>query len=228
MDSEKDTLNIQSIIQKENLPETVVKALERADIDKNGELSLEEIVLVLQDSDKANKERQMFKWLCIVCTLGFLIIVATMGGAIYGLVELTDNVKSDDDILMSKSKEPLSAGLLYTVQAAEQLFDQDPKSVMQTESIALSNEDGSILYQRVAEIEIVPGIRAEITTTSGDAYVITAEGITRREENPGGLVPRVMLGSWDMTYPSTMYTFQRFSPGPPISYSPDPVWGYYG
>lgn len=192
MDSEKDAFNIESIIRSENLPESVIHALKKADIDQNGELSLEEIVLVLQTSDKAKKERQMFKWLCFGCILAFLVIIGTMGGAIYGLVELTNNVQSSNGVLVSKSKDPLATGSVLSVEAAEQLYNQPPKSAMETESIALLYEDGSILYQRVATIEVVPGTRAEVTTTSGDAYIITAEGITKREENPGGVTPRFL------------------------------------
>lgn len=200
MDSEKDTFNIESIIRSENLPESVVHALKEADIDQNGELSLEEIVLVLQAGDKAKQERQMFKWLCFGCILAFLVIIGTMGGAIYGLVELTNNVQSSDGVLVSKSNDPLATGSLLSVEAADQLYNQPPESVMGTTSIALSYEDGSILYQHVSGIEVIPGTRAEITTTSGDAYIITADGIAKKEENPGGVTPRFSIFNqtfWD-------------------------------
>jgi hypothetical protein len=150
-----------------------------ADVDKNGELSLEEVMQVMQSEQKAVSDRRLFLRIVIALGVALLLLLAAVTGMTYGIVELSKDIKQTNNVLVSKDTgAPLSTGNVHRQQALSDLYLADPVAASSLEKMMLGNPAGGVDVYHIASLSFDPNVSVTINTTSGQSFVVDAEGIT--------------------------------------------------
>ena len=90
---------------------SIVKRIKEADIDKDGVLSVQELIQLVQSERRAHADRRLFRNFLIALVVAVLILVAALVGAVYGIVKLTDEVDDNNGVLVSaKTGNVMAAG----------------------------------------------------------------------------------------------------------------------
>jgi hypothetical protein len=77
--------------------------IQRADVNSDGILSVSELLGVLESEKKAQSDRKMFLRLLVALGVAVLVLIATLCGAVYGIVDLTQKVDDNDGAMVSKA-----------------------------------------------------------------------------------------------------------------------------
>ncbi|KAL4552434.1 hypothetical protein Ndes2526B_g06647 [Nannochloris sp. 'desiccata'] len=79
-DVEKDTYSVSMLMQLKSMTPSLARRIKDADVDRDGQLSVEEIVKAIESEQTAAEDAHMMKWM-VVGTLALLVILlGTHGG----------------------------------------------------------------------------------------------------------------------------------------------------
>jgi len=171
-------LPLSEILRQGGISESVIHRIQGADIDKDGNLDVGEIVRLVQEGHRAQADRKLFRNLVVALAIGMLVSIAAFCGTIYAIVKLTEEVEDKDGVLVSSNTgEVLTTGQVMVTLNVTNLYDKGPLGVRQLESLVVPSLDGTgFRLHRVASVSVVPGKTATITSLDGRKIVIDREG----------------------------------------------------
>ncbi|KAL4537082.1 hypothetical protein Ndes2526A_g06575 [Nannochloris sp. 'desiccata'] len=188
-DVEKDTYSVSMLMQLKSMTPSLARRIKDADVDRDGQLSVEEIVKAIESEQTAAEDAHMMKWM-VVGTLALLVILlGTLAGAIYGLVELNKDISASNNILTSSSTgQVLTAGVATERSPLQALYLSDnPMPAINFQKMILSDAYGGSATYSVASVQVKPNTSATILTTTGEEFIVDAEGIrTSGDDTSGG------------------------------------------
>ena len=83
--------------------------IRQADADQDGALSVDELVEVIRAEVRAVSDRKLFRNILISLFVTVLVLVATLCGTVYAIVDLSKEVKNDNGMLVSSSSGDVMA-----------------------------------------------------------------------------------------------------------------------
>jgi hypothetical protein len=187
-DVEKDTYSVRRLMELKSMSPSLARRIKDADVDRDGQLSIEEIVKAIESEQTAAEDAHMMKWMVIGTLALLVILLGTLAGAIYGLVELNKDISTSDNVLTSASTgQVLTAAVATDRSPLQSLYLSDsPLPALNLQKMVLGNaESGSATYS-VASVRIKPNTSATILTTTGETFIVDAEGIRASGDDTSG------------------------------------------
>ncbi|WPT16663.1 hypothetical protein PSENEW3_00004671 [Picochlorum sp. SENEW3] len=174
---------------------SVLKRIKEVDIDKDGNLSMQELIQLVQSEQKAHADRRLFRNFLIALVVAVLILVAALVGAVYGIVKLTDEVDDNNGVLVSantgtvmatgKATNLLDLSKLYSGNNSTDRNDDghtgsfpDVPLAQQLEVVVMPQAGGGYEVHRVASVRSFPGEqRAIIVSMDGSIIEVGTTGL---------------------------------------------------
>ena len=173
---------------------SILKRIKEADIDKDGNLSVQELIQLVQSEQRAHADRKLFRNFLIALVVAVLILVAALVGAVYGIVKLTDEVDDSNGVLVSAN-----TGTVMATGKATRLVDlsrlygggnstndgqgatgrlPDLSLAEQMEVVVVPQADGGFEVHRVASVRSFPADqRAVIVSEDGSVIQVGTAGL---------------------------------------------------
>ncbi|KAL4537085.1 hypothetical protein Ndes2437B_g06477 [Nannochloris sp. 'desiccata'] len=150
-------------------------------MDNDGNLSIEEVLKVIESEHAARASKKMYKRVLLVVGIASLVLVGALCGITYGIVDLTKEVNTDSSNHITSS----STGDIASVGTAKQTFplsslylSDDAKLVASFEKLVVNGEEaGEYTVHSVKAISVVPDVSATIATESGDSFIVDQFGL---------------------------------------------------
>ena len=133
----------------------------------------------MQSEQKAVSDRRLFVRILIALSVAMLLLLAAVTGMTYGIVQLSKELKQDKDVIVNKDTgAPLSTGNVHVSLGLSDLYMADPATASSLEKMTLGNPTGGVHVFHIASMYFDPNVSVTINTTSGQSFLINAEGIT--------------------------------------------------
>ena len=179
---------LSEIFRQSGISESVIDRINIADIDKDGNLDVREIMRLVQEGHTAQADGKLFRNLVVALVIGMLVLIAALCGTVYGIVKLTQEVEDKDGVLVSSTTgEVLTTGQVTVTLNVTKLYDGGRSSAQQLEALVVPSLDGKgFTFHRVASVSVVPGQTASITTLDGRKIVIDKDNGVYYEDGLAG------------------------------------------
>ena len=161
----------------------VAERIQQADADQDGALSVDELVEVIRAEVRAVSDRKLFRNILIALFVTVLVLVATLCGTVYAIVNLSKEVKNDNGVLVSSS----SGDVMATGTAQQSLtvgpellsLLNFPSSLSRAHAVIIPAIDsGNVTMYKVAKISSSPSTgTAEVNTVDGTILFMNQSGV---------------------------------------------------
>ena len=177
-------MKISDLVKQDGISASLIKRIEKADVDQDGTLSVQEIVQLVQCEQQAHADRKLFRNMLIALVVGILILIAALCGTVYAIVKLTQEVGDDNGVLVSTdSGEAISTGQVVDRLDVTQLYLQAaPGLTNQLETLVIPTDNGFTVY-RVASVQVDED-RALVSTIDGTKFQVDERGVFREGQEP--------------------------------------------
>lgn len=186
---------------------SVIQRLKNADLDKDGRLSVSELVQLVQSEQRALADRRLFRNLLIAIVVAVLILVSALVGAVYGIVKLTDEVDDSNGLLVSaKTGSVMATGKATEVVLLSQLYAKASNSTSgSTDPVSIANQMDVVVVphdevevgftvHRVASIRSYPSEQlAIIVSKDGSVIQVDSSGLRYVRDPLVDLIPESSL-----------------------------------
>ena len=181
------TIPIDPLLQFPGLSESLKKSVREADINGDGELSVAEVLRIMEHEHRARADRNLFRNIVIALVIGMVITIAALCGTVYAIVDMNNQLKDDNNVITSKSSgQPMATATAKTVHDAGAFLSLSPEQMSSMEALLLQDPDGTSLIYRLSSILYSPGAGiALLETTGGDSFIGTPNGFTRLDNTTG-------------------------------------------
>ncbi|KAI8104521.1 hypothetical protein M9434_003076 [Picochlorum sp. BPE23] len=163
--------------------------IREADVDQDGVLSVDELVEVMRREMQAVSDRKLFRNILLALFVAVLVLIATLCGTVYAIVDLSKEVKNDNGVLVSSSSgDVMSTGSAQqTVPVGPDLLSlaASPESLSNAHSLVLpAVEGGETTVYKIAKLVSSPGTGSmDITTVDGTLLLVNQSGVYERSES---------------------------------------------
>lgn len=82
--SGKHALSVEQLLAVRGVSSKVAKRIQDADVDGNGEISIEELVVILQTEQNATQDVRFLRKIIILLAVSLMVLVAATAGVTYG------------------------------------------------------------------------------------------------------------------------------------------------
>ena len=186
----------------------IIQRIKDADIDKDGRLSVSELVQLVQSEQRALADRRLLRNFLIAIVLAVLILVAALVGAVFGIVKLTDEVDDSNGVLVSaKTGSVMATGKATELVVLSQLYAKasntsgstNPVSIAQQMEVVVVPHDeveGGFTVHRVASIRSYPSEQlAIIVSVDGTVIQVDSSGLRYLRDPLLDLIPELSSAS---------------------------------
>jgi len=184
-DAETDALTLSHVprysLVRQTLTDTLKSRIGEADANGDGVLSVDELVGLVKSEQAAVANQRLFRRLLIFMSIMMLLAVAALVGCVWAIVDMQQQIKDDNDVLLSKDTlEPMSVGSAKQMSGnfSSLLGPGGLDMAVGLDRLILPNDDFSstkiYTVQTVAIGE--PESGATIYTTSGDRFEVSPSG----------------------------------------------------
>ncbi|KAI8104518.1 hypothetical protein M9434_003073 [Picochlorum sp. BPE23] len=163
--------------------------IREADMDRDGALSVDELVEVMRREMQAVSDRKLFRNILLALFVAVLVLIATLCGTVYAIVDLSKEVKNDDGVLVSSSSgDVMSTGSAQqTVTVGPELLAllDFPESLSNVHSLVIPamGGDETTVY-KIAKLISSPGTGSmNIATVDGTLLLVNQSGVYERSES---------------------------------------------
>lgn len=164
-----------------NASPSLVKRLHDADIDKDGVLSLQEVIEIVRSEQRAQSDRRFFRNFLVALACAVLVLVAALVGAVFAIVKLTDDFNDNNGSLVSsRTGNMMVTGRGTNLVDLQQLYAGNSSRALaeQLEVVMVSKPDGSIAAHRVAGVRTMPmEQKAIIVGQDGTEIELSSSGL---------------------------------------------------
>eukprot|EP00890_Picochlorum_soloecismus_P002930 jgi/Picsp_1/3638/NSC_06475-R1_---NA--- len=179
-------LHVEALLRScsmKGLSPRVAERIRQADADQDGHLSVDELIEVIRTEMRAVSDRKLFRNLLISLFVAVLVLVATLCGTVYAIVELSKEVKNDNGVLVSSSSGDVmatgTAQRAMTVGPELLTLLELPESLSKAHSVVIPAIDGgnSTVY-KVAKMTSSPSAgTVEVRTVDGTTLSMNLSGV---------------------------------------------------
>lgn len=173
-------LDVARLLKSEKLSADMRANLQRADVDNDGVIDVEELLSILESESALRRERKLLRRIVIALGVACVLIVAAVVGLTYAVVHLSKDTSVQNDVLVSKDGlQPLgTASLQETVPLADLYKATSASDLDWLTHVTVPLDDGEAVLP-IQGVFLVPGERARLDTASPDVSVeVTADGVT--------------------------------------------------
>jgi hypothetical protein len=173
-------LDVSRLLKSQSLSASMRTNLERADIDNDGIIDVEELVKILESESALRRERKLLRWIVMALGIACILIVAAVVGLTYAVVHLSKDTAVQNNVLVSKAdSQPLSTGSLQVSSALKDLYKVDNLAQLQgLDQIMMPFEDGISLFG-IEGVHLVPGKSVRFDTNRENLTIlVTEDGIS--------------------------------------------------
>ena len=173
-------LDVSRLLKSQSLSASMRTNLERADIDNDGIIDVEELVKILESESALRRERKLLRWIVMALGIACILIVAAVVGLTYAVVHLSKDTAVQNNVLVSKAdSQPLSTGSLQVSSALKDLYKVDNLAQLQgLDQIMMPFEDGISLFG-IEGVHLVPGKSVKFDTNRENLTIlVTEDGIS--------------------------------------------------
>jgi len=175
---------------------SILKRIKEADIDKDGVLSVIELIQLVKSEQRAHADRRLFRNFLIALVVAVLILVAALVGAVYGIVKLTDEMDDSNGVLVSvKTGSVMATGKATDLVDLSRLFARSKKDTgeraalnraaldlaerLEIVVVPSADDMGGFAVHRVASVRSFPGeLRAIIVSEDNSIIQVGPSGLT--------------------------------------------------
>ena len=169
---------LSQLLKQSGVSKSLISRINDADIDKDGNLDVHEIIQLVQKEQRAQADRKLFKNFLIALTVGLLILIAALCGTVYGIVKLTKEVGDDNGVLVSTSTgDVVSTGQVVDTLNVSKLYREDVPFIAQDLEVLIVPEENGFTAHRVASVSVETGNRAIVTSLDGRKIIIDKDGL---------------------------------------------------
>jgi hypothetical protein len=173
-------LDVARLLKSDSLSASMRANLQRADVDNDGIVDVEELLKILESESALRRERKLLRRIVIALGVACILIVAAVVGLTYAVVHLSKDTSVQNDVLVSKDGlQPLStASLQETIPLADLYQARSPSELDWLTHVTVPFDDGEAILQ-IQGVFLVPGERVRLDTASPAVSVeVTADGVT--------------------------------------------------
>lgn len=95
-------IRVEDLLRIKSLSPSLVSRIQSADVDQDGSITSNELITAFLAEHGRHRDVLMLRKIAIGLFVMILIVLGTMGGAIYGLVEYTQKVQTQEGFIASK------------------------------------------------------------------------------------------------------------------------------
>jgi hypothetical protein len=161
----------------------VAERIRQADVDHDGALSVDELIEVIRTEMQAVSDRKLFRNILIALFVAVLVLVATLCGTVYAIVDLSKEVKNDNGVLVSSSSgDVMATGTAQqTVTVGPELLSMFnfPSSLSKAHSVVIPAVDGgNTTVYKVGKMTASPSTGTlEVNTVDGTTLFMNQSGV---------------------------------------------------
>jgi hypothetical protein len=179
----------------------VAERIRQADANQDGALSVDELVEVIRTEMRAVSDRKLFRNILISLFVAVLVLVATLCGTVYAIVDLSKEVKNDNGLLVSSSSGDVMATgrAQQAMQVGPELFNflNFPESLSSANSVIIpAIQGGNSIVYKVAKITSSPSTGTmEVNTVDGTILFMNQSGVYEvSRDGPDAYIPLFVSG----------------------------------
>lgn len=190
---ETASVSVQELLRSQTISPKLAARIQEADINQDGNLSIEELLEVIRSEERAVSDRKLMRNFLIALVVAVLILIATLCGTVYAIVKLTQEVNDNNGVLVSSSTgQPMSTAAKYLQLSPDSLYRYPDPSLLQSfEALVLPSDDGDTMY-RVAKIVSKRNDSATVYTIDGTVIEVDDSGMSIVDKDaPAGSARRL-------------------------------------
>ena len=179
-------LDVEALLRScsmKGLSPKVAERIKQADADQDGCLSVDELIEVIRTEMRAVSDRKLFRNILISLFVTVLVLVATLCGTVYAIVDLSKEVKNDNGVLVSSS-----TGHVMATGTAQQALTvgpdliallEFPERLSKAHSVVVPAVDGDIAtVYKVGKMTLSPSSgTVEVSTVDGTTLFMNQTGV---------------------------------------------------
>ena len=179
-------LDVEALLRScsmKGLSPKVAERIKQADADQDGCLSVDELIEVIRTEMRAVSDRKLFRNILISLFVTVLVLVATLCGTVYAIVDLSKEVKNDNGVLVSSSTGDVmatgTAQQALTVGPDLLALLEFPEMLSKAHSVVVPAVDGdTATVYKVGKMTLSPSSgTVEVSTVDGTTLLMNQSGV---------------------------------------------------
>ena len=192
-EAQASQIRVDDLIRIKSLSPSMVSRILSADIDQDGSITPNEIINAFLLEHGRHRDVLMLRKIAIGLCVMILIVLATMGGAIYGLVKYTQKVQTQDGYIASKEDGiPLASSSLNIEFPLERYTDATAAFCMSAKEIRIWGTNTRTALE-IGTLIVSPSKKTvDILTVGGYDLMLNSSGlyVENMPEDPAIHLPR--------------------------------------
>jgi hypothetical protein len=171
-------IKVDDLLRIKSLSPSLVSRIQSADIDQDGSITSNELINAFLAEHSRHRDVLMLRKIAIGLCVMILIVLGTMGGAIYALVESTQKVNTQDGYIASKEDGMALASASLTVEVPlEKYTDQTAAYCMSAKEVRITDTKARTALE-IGALTVSPNERTvEIATVAGYGFMLNSSGL---------------------------------------------------
>jgi hypothetical protein len=189
-------LDVARLLKSDSLSASMRANLQRADVDNDGIVDVEELLKILESESALRRERKLLRRIVIALGVACILIVAAVVGLTYAVVHLSKDTSVQNNVLVSKKdSQPLSTGGLRATYPLKDWYKVTSMSELEgLTQITVPFGDGLGMFQ-IQEVHLIPNESIRFVTSSENVSITVSESgisVTGDEKNSSATRRRLM------------------------------------
>lgn len=171
-------IRVDELLKIKSLSPSLVSRIRSADIDQDGSITSNELINVFLAEHSRHKDVLMLRRIAMCLCVMIVIVLGTMGGAIYGLVEFTQKVKMQDGYIASKEDGMALASSSLNIEVPlEKYTDKTAAFCMSANEIRIWDTKTRTALG-IGTLTVSPNERTvDIMTVGGYGFLLNSSGL---------------------------------------------------
>jgi len=181
--AKETTISIAALEEAAEVNPKLLQRLRTADLDKDGQISAQELVHIIQDEQKAKADRKLLIWVIAALAVLLVLNIAATAGLTYGIVYLSKDTNVQNNVLVAKGGNgTVATGNAITLQQLSDLYKvSGPEDLLGVDKLILPNGNNSFDIFGVTSMSLVPNTSLTMNITAGgpegSTLVIDSTGV---------------------------------------------------
>jgi hypothetical protein len=189
-------LDVARLLKSDSLSASMRANLQRADVDNDGIVDVEELLKILESESALRRERKLLRRIVMALGVACILIVAAVVGLTYAVVHLSKDTSVQNNVLVSKKdSQPLSTGGLRATYPLKDWYKVTSMSELEgLTQITVPFGDGLGMFQ-IQEVHLIPNESIRFVTSSENVSITVSESgisVTGDEKNSSATRRRLM------------------------------------
>jgi hypothetical protein len=165
------------VLECRTLPRSVAANLEKA-AGRDGQVSVDALVEMVVTDHESGGNRKVLRRSVLGITIAMVCLSAVVCGLVFGSVHLTTQMQVQDGVLHARDSADtvMHSGTTVAAFSPSDLKTVDNLQMSSMQTLLFSEEDGTMHMYRVSSVSSRPDGEFEVVATSGEEFVVSAEG----------------------------------------------------